>query len=53
MSKETVGIIITLLGGFLYMIGTIMDDEEMAKNIRNAGFAFHTFVICLIITGIL
>ena len=46
-------IIFILFNGFVHMIGTMTDDEELGKNLRNFAFAMYGMVLCFMLGGVI
>lgn len=47
------GMIFILIAVTLYSIGTMTNDEEVGKHLRNAAFGFYGMILILMMGGII
>ena len=47
------GMIFVLVAVMLHTVGTLINNEETGKNIRNAAFGFYGMIMILMIGGVI
>lgn len=47
------GVIFVLIAVMLHGIGTIINNEETGKNLRNAAFVYYGMILILMMEGVI